>query len=339
MPQNLPFLAPITGEGFQARPTRIPQRAPAVDGLIGAATGSQPWRSREELYKSAYSKPIKTQGFAQGSPGEFEEFSYDPVGEPNRRAAMDELTQLLQTERGNDSFERERIQGIRGQQDEALTQGFDRPQDQALYARRIAEEKMRQPVEIQNSQNTQESLNTMMSGQNAMNVARLQDEGYTQRAKSAEDFQKWLMQNNPTNTPVSGYTAPGRYGGGGTRFDTNPQAVAQVPAATKKLAADTWFNYNQNPSPENESAYFIAAGQALESAMASGSMSPSTVDVVGQIMRDRNLRNLSFEELLPHLSTSDENSPGGEFDVDPNNPQDAQELQEIRRALLLIKGL
>lgn len=340
MPQNLPFLAPTTAEGFQARSTRIPQRAPAIEGLVGVASGSQPWRSREELYKSAYSKPIKTQGFAQGSPGEFEEFSYDPVGEPNRRAAMDELSQLLQTERGNDSFERERIQGIRGQQDEALTQGFDRPVDKALYERRIAEEKMRQPVEIQNSQNTQESLNTMMSGQNAMNVAKLQDEGYTQRAKSAEDFQRWLLQNSPANTPVSGYTAPGRYGqGGGVRFDTNPSTPAQVPAATKRLVADAWYNYKQNPNAMTESSYLMTAGQALESALASGAIDSNTVETIREIMRDRNRRELPFEALMQDFETYDAENPEISRPLNPNDPVDALDLAQLQRALLLIKGL
>ena len=310
-----------------------------INDLINAV-GSQPWRSREELYKSAYSKPIKTQGFAQGSPGEFEEFSYDPVGEPNRRAAMDGLTQLLQTERGNDSFERERIQGIRGQQDEALTQGFASPVDQALYGRRIAEEKMRQLIQQQRIIEQGNIDKTLLEGHNQINVARLNDEGYTQRAKSAEDFQRWLLQNSPANTPVSGYTAPGRYGqGGGMRFDTNPTAAAQVPAATKRLVADAWYNYKQNPNMMTESAYLMTAGQALEGALASGAIGSKTVEAVREIMRDKNRRDLPFETLVQDFESYDAENPEISRPLDPNDPVDALDLAQLQRALLLIKGL
>ena len=123
------------------------------------------------------------------------------------------------------------------------------------------------------------------------------------------------------------------------RLDTNPTAAAQVPAATKKLVADSWYNYKQNPNMMTESSYLMTAGQALESALASGAIDSKTVEAVREIMRDKNRRDLPFETLVQDFESYDAENPEISRPLDPNDPVDALDLAQLQRALLLIKGL
>ena len=113
----------------------------------------------------------------------------------------------------------------RARQRAAVEQGFngtDPAQTQAIYGRTQAEAKLNQPTDIANIQAQSDLAKQQEASRGALGVAQEQRGGAMDIQKNFADLQKSLFGGGGNGETPNRVTFPGRSGGGGFGFPTNP---------------------------------------------------------------------------------------------------------------------
>ena len=285
-----------------------------------------PYQSMEELYKQAYAQPqkVQTPRFSQSvddpSLGYETEDTIQPGWQKN--AALDGLKRLQETQYSTENADRDRLEEIRGAQDEANLSGFDRPQDAAMYARRIAEEKMRQPIEQQRIIGQTQRDVAQTQGENQLNTERLKQGGFEDKYNA---LQEMLRVAQTSGTPINraSITGVGSFG-----VDTNPQAPQQIPPTLKRDVQNAFAEVTRRPNPRSDASYKMAVVGVLQHALQAGQIDFNVFEAAQQVLSDPDLRSRDIEELTQAV----------EFDAGDSPEDQARQLQQFRMAIMLGRG-
>ena len=285
-----------------------------------------PYQSMEELYKQAYAQPqkVQTPRFSQSvddpSLGYETEDTIQPGWQKN--AALDGLKRLQETQYSTENADRDRLEEIRGAQDEANLSGFDRPQDAAMYARRIAEEKMRQPIEQQRIIGQTQRDVAQTQGENQLNTERLKQGGFEDKYNA---LQEMLRVAQTSGTPINraSITGVGSFG-----VDTNPQAPQQIPPTLKRDVQNAFAEVTRRPNPRSDASYKMAVVGVLQHALQAGQIDFNVFEAAQQVLSDPDLRSRDIEELIQAV----------EFDAGDSPEDQARQLQQFRMAIMLGRG-
>ena len=332
-------LAGLNGQPDQTVPIDLGNQ-PAENSLTRSTGPSPtgPYQSMEELYKQAYAQPqrVKTPRFSPSVDDPSLGYEMEDVIQPGwqKNAALDGLKHLQQTQYGTDQnplgevADRRRLEEIRGAQDEASLSGFDRPQDAAMYARRIAEEKMRQPIEQQRMIGQTQRDVAQTQGQNAIEVERERQRGGLAVQDRYNEVLKMLQGGGDGGNPIAGATLPGQRGGGSVRFDTNPTAPQQIPPTLKRDVQNAFAEVTRRPNPRSDASYKMAVVGVLQHALQAGQIDFNVFEAAQQVLSDPDLRSRDIEELVEAV----------EFDAGDSPEDQARQMQQFRMAIMLGRG-
>lgn len=332
MPQyGLPFITRLRGDGVPDQITETLRQRNALTPQSQVSNPMGPYQSIEELQRLAYQQPqrVRTPRLNPQVNDDVLGYETEDVVEPGwqKNAAIEALKRVQGTQYASEDADRARIEGVREAQAGSALAGFNTPQEAAQYGRRIEEKKLRQPLEQQNIIAQSQRDVTRMQGANQLATAQLQGQQQIALQKAAEEFDKWMMQNAPTGAVLSGVTRPGRYGGGGVRFDTNPQRPNTISPQLMESVRKAKTDLQANRNPATETAYNIAAANAINNAMQQGVISGPTARLATEIAQDENLRDLPWEQLQGYL------------EPEAGSITDPRELEELYKALLLLRGM
>lgn len=225
------------------------------------------------------------------------------------------------------SKQRSQIEEIERAQNEAQTQGFESPQSQFSYQRKMEEEKMRQPLRQQELVSKTNLDVAGLQGKNVMEAERLRQQGAIDLQDRYNQFIQGLGGASQQGAgQVAGATFPSRTGGGSIRFDTNtpqsvPTALLRDIAALRQEVARTGETTGPMgfTSPSGPKA---ALDQAIASAVSVHPAHPALKEWIAEVAKDPAAAKLSIDQIIQMQ---------GEDSLSPDEIAQLQDLSRIVR--------
>lgn len=232
--------------------------------------------------------------------------------------------------------QRAQVEDITNRQRGAMEQGFGGTnpiQEQALYAKKQAETKLQQPMDIARLNAEGDLAKQQEASRGALGVAQEQSRGGLDIQRNFTDFQRSLT--GQSGTPGQGLpqsvTMPGRYGGGtinmGAASSRLPKPVPPAITQAITVARRNYETAKQNEGMFSGGGASQAAKAALDQAIAAGIYNypvsdPAHKQFVQAILNDPQAAQLPLDQILQMK---------GETDVTPDEMAELQDMLNLFR--------
>lgn len=212
--------------------------------------------------------------------------------------------------------------------------GFTTPEEQSIYGRNIAEEKLRQPIELREMETEGARGLQRMQGQQQLELEQERQRGAADVADRYSALQEFLATQGPTGgRQITRFQMPSSRGGGSTSFTPEPPPVSPglansitqsrmgVAEAQEKFGADSPEYAQQKAAYDQAVANVFAQFRNID---------PGIKDFAAEVSSNPRLANLPVDQLLsdPELRKN--------FELENVTPE---ELNQLNQLLLYARGL
>ena len=264
--------------------------------------------------------PIALRGLQEQRQGELEDRIDSGAGivdTSREKAFLGRLNNDISESPYTGDAEQNRVESIRGLQQQAQLQGFESPQVASEYGRAQERRKLEIPVEAQRAAGQQDVLKQQEANKGALAIQE-------SKGGQAENFLNMLNQTRASGGDVSHVTLPG--GGGSVSYASGGNKIVP-PALTTQLqkarqayeSSGGWFDFTQG-------AKKAALDQAIASVMNAHHAQPGIKDLVRSIAGNPRKSNLPADQLLSQIQPED------------GSAMTPAEIQEFKDLLGIIRG-